>query len=554
MSRRLQQAICFAVIAAGTILISRETAAATTGLHIPGGTVTWLAAGDSFSSGQGLPNATGRCATPGPASGSKDWASVAYEVLTKDRFPVSAPDQVACTGYKSSEFFDGTQANPAEWNSAMGRFDLVTFTFGGDDVGFRSVLEQCLMAIGNPAVPSNPGHSCQSRESLDSLIQDKITNQWVSFLKRVAVNAVVQGGHIVELGFPDLIELPKFWPVWAQDLSMCWGIGTGDTTELRGLAGDLNSALGRAILAFDALPSNERNSVKATFVDVNTGQPAGPTHISMDDPHLFEPSVGPRHNLCAGQEWINGATITYSGKWYDHSFHPNQAGNNNMGDLLAEVLPHLDWSQLRPVPKPVLGQTNSLLGGFGEVMPQGVNLGGNRSSGVSNIYWMSWGGTNAIGTGFSVPDNTSVKVTIIAFDLGICGGVPTYQRFEWYNPSAGQTFDASNGIGICYPSSYVATCPTSSELFAAWKVNPGIWTTAQPGQLTGFSTPQCWENWVVAGAIGDLNGISVFSITNQLHAVSLSELTAFSNQVCTSPFAPAEWTNPADGPAICPGN
>ena len=31
-----------------------------------------------------------------------------------------------------------------EWNPSMGRYDLVTFTFGGDNLGFASIIEQCV--------------------------------------------------------------------------------------------------------------------------------------------------------------------------------------------------------------------------------------------------------------------------------------------------------------------------------------------------------------------------------------------------------------------------
>ena len=101
------------------------------------------------------------------------------------------------------------------------------------------------------------------------------------------------------LGYPELVELPKFWPTWVQLIGACWGIGTGDATELRGLGGDLNATIAQAVT--DVIKTAP-NGVHLRFVEVNTGA-AG---IGAPDQNLFEPSTGTRHNLRAWQPWING--------------------------------------------------------------------------------------------------------------------------------------------------------------------------------------------------------------------------------------------------------
>jgi len=270
------------------------------------------------------------------------------------------PDLVACTGATTEDFIDANDAaGMPEWSPSMGQSDLVTFTFGGDDIGFRSTLEQCLglsslvaatenagaAEAGIPdyvaPLPSDPGHTCPSA----SIIEGRITalaTTYRNLVAEVAQKAVVPGGNIVVLGYPDLIELPKFWAEWEQLIGSCWGIGTGDATELRGLAGDLNATIGQAVSSFDAQPDGEREGVTATFVDVNTANGSTPS----DDPNLFEPSSGTRHNLCGAVSWINGGTLTASLSPFNHSFHPNQAGTDNMGALAAKVIRNLNWSGL----------------------------------------------------------------------------------------------------------------------------------------------------------------------------------------------------------------
>lgn len=357
--------------------------------------LTWLAAGDSFSSGQGLPHATGACAQAEPGSGSVTWPDVAYQDLGGSSSRFSQPDLVACTGATTSDFKTAPDnAGAPEWDPSMGRFDLVTFTFGGDDIGFRPILEQCLglarlvTTVENASadtgtgadrvapLPSGPGHTCPSGSIIDTRIA-AFGSSYRSFLGAIANEVVVPGGNIVVLGYPDLIELPKFWANWEKAVGACWGIGTGDATELRGMAGDLNATIGAAVAAENELAPN---GVHMTFVDVNSGQPDSPTHLPLSDPNLFEPSSGTRHNLCSADSWINGPTITDSLNLVSHSFHPNQAGNDNMGALAKDVIAKLDWSRLQPP-----GSWSP----FTAVVPNGLTL--NGVSCVSSTFCMAVG-------------------------------------------------------------------------------------------------------------------------------------------------------------------
>jgi hypothetical protein len=327
--------------------------------------LTWLAAGDSYSSGEGLPHSTGKCATAEPSSGSSTWAEQAFNTLQTKGTRLAAPDIVACTGATTDQFqTNADKGGSPEWSPSMGTYDLVTFTFGGDDIGFAPIIEQCLglsrlvSTVENAAIagsdlpqqiveplPSDPGHTCPSA----SIIEKRISalggsattpGSYRYFLNQVANTAVNPGGNIVVLGYPELIELPKFWAEWEQLLGTCWGMSKGDANELRGIAGDLNATIGQAVADVNKTPPN---GVHLRFVDVNTGTQS----IAPNDPHLFESSSGPRHNLCSSDPWINGLStidLPYG------SFHPKQAGLDNEGALAAQGIGGLDWSGLLPVP------------------------------------------------------------------------------------------------------------------------------------------------------------------------------------------------------------
>jgi hypothetical protein len=109
---------------------------------------------------------------------------------------------------------------------------------------------------------------------------------------------------------------------------------------------------------------------------------------------------------------------------------------------------------------PTLGQPAGLFAhgqGFGQVKPAVVDNGGDPTGLVTGITWRSWGGPSATGTGTSdyvgpsqtVANGTQQPVTIVAFDLGDCGGALMYRAVEWYFPQHGQAFDAHQYEDVC---------------------------------------------------------------------------------------------------------
>lgn len=103
--------------------------------------------------------------------------------------------------------------------------------------------------------------------------------------------------------------------------------------------------------------------------------------------------------------------------------------------------------------------------GYGSTRPASISNGGDPTGIVTNVSWQSWGGAQAMGTGTGYYDPPNVPVsqsqpeqaTIVAFDLGTCGGQYMYRAIEWYFPAFGGSFNASNYLNICswtfHPSS-----------------------------------------------------------------------------------------------------
>jgi hypothetical protein len=113
------------------------------------------------------------------------------------------------------------------------------------------------------------------------------------------------------------------------------------------------------------------------------------------------------------------------------------------------------------------------LSGFGQSRPRTIFLGGDPTGLVEKIHWSSWGGAEAQGSGDAeyVWPGTSVAgnriapgARIVAFQLGTCRGIRSYNALEWYFPRYGGTFDPHHYFDTCsgefrgkpYPSS---SCP-----------------------------------------------------------------------------------------------
>ncbi len=119
--------------------------------------MVWLALGDSYSSGEGIPgtvpegqdgvnggpNGQGRDCRRASGEGTDAiaWAVGAFDRLAAD-FGLAHMDFVACTGATTDEA--ATQIGEARQATGRERWELITFSFGGNNIGFAHVLKGCL--------------------------------------------------------------------------------------------------------------------------------------------------------------------------------------------------------------------------------------------------------------------------------------------------------------------------------------------------------------------------------------------------------------------------
>jgi lysophospholipase L1-like esterase len=222
--------------------------------------VRYVALGDSYSAGTG--------SGPYPPAGRTCERSVnAFPQLWASRNHPASFVSVACAGATNAT------VRASQLSALSARTTLVSITIGGNDAGFSSVMETCVLQL-----PS----SCQRAvATAESSVRHKLPAQLDQTLRAIRARAPL--ARIVVLGYPYLYDL-------AQSPA-CIGIGTAKRTALNGGAAILDQVL-RAAADRDG----------DTFADVR-------------------PEFA-RHEICdSGASYLNALAYPL-----DASYHPNAAG------------------------------------------------------------------------------------------------------------------------------------------------------------------------------------------------------------------------------------
>jgi hypothetical protein len=305
---------------------------------------TWLALGDSYSSGEGIlttpatysPTLGRDCRrATGEGTPAVAWAVEAQRQVGAD-LHLRKPDFVACTGAITDEAAWQIQEARSRAGSPD-RWDLVTFSFGGNNIKFSDVITKC---VGSPTKSwKNAYYGClekedQLRRRVDMLVGKRRIEEGEyaggitvpTMLDLVARN-VVPGGDVVVLGYPNLIEEYSRWSVFNKGIGRCSGIMGKDVPMLRSVGAYLNQSLAGAVEEANGRHQDER----ITFHFLNIAQ----------NPYESSGKDGDRHGRCTDEPWLNGITLKNNeGErlYKDRSFHPNEKGHNSTGRVLADYL------------------------------------------------------------------------------------------------------------------------------------------------------------------------------------------------------------------------
>jgi lysophospholipase L1-like esterase len=251
---------------------------------------SYVALGDSFTSGPGIPNQI-------PEAGACGRSDSNYPHLVADALAVAEFTDVSC-GSATTEHMAQTQplTDGPQLDALSDDVDLVTLGIGGNDIGFGEIIVTCAVrSLVLPITAPCRDHYNRSGDELGTRIA-------ATAPKVAAVLAAIRerapAARILVVGYPVILpdSGPGCWPLVP--------IAVGDVAWLRTVEGRLNAML-----------ADEAAKAGAGFVDTYTS------------------SIG--HDACRlpGQKWVEGFIPTAPAS----PVHPNALGMANTAEqvLLA---------------------------------------------------------------------------------------------------------------------------------------------------------------------------------------------------------------------------
>ncbi|HEX4832707.1 MAG TPA: SGNH/GDSL hydrolase family protein [Trebonia sp.] len=243
------------MLATSALAAASILTAALAGAAIPAhaSTVSYVALGDSYSSGEGAGNYYS-------SSGSCDRSPNAYPVLWAGANAPASFTFAACGGATTSDVIS------TQLSSVTSATTLVSITIGGNDAGFANIMETCVL---------DSTSTCEAAvASAEQFVQTTLPGRLDTTLNDIRAKA--PGARIVVLGYPDFYDTGAWF---------CLGLSSADHQALNQGADTLDSVLAAAAARHGD-----------PFADVR-GAFAG-------------------HELCDGSGWLNSVTLPIDSSYH----------------------------------------------------------------------------------------------------------------------------------------------------------------------------------------------------------------------------------------------
>ncbi len=220
----------------------------------------YVALGDSYSSGVGAGSYIS-------SSGSCDRSTNAYPALWAAAHAPASYTSVACSGATTTSVLN------SQLSALSSTTTLVSITAGGNDVGFSSIMETCVLQGTSACVSAVQAAENKAQTQLPGLLNTLYS----------AISAQAPSARVVVLDYPVFYQLNTF----------CLG-----------LSATSHAKIDEGINLLDGVLSTAASSHGFRFADVRS---------------IF---VG--HQLCSGSDWLHSLNITD----ISESYHPTANGQS----------------------------------------------------------------------------------------------------------------------------------------------------------------------------------------------------------------------------------
>lgn len=250
-----------ALVTAAVVVTMTATSALALAPTASASTGGYAALGDSYSSGVGTGNESGSC----------DQSPDAYGPLWDSANSPSSFDFAACSGATTSDVIN-TQVPTLSSSDT-----LVSLTIGGNDVGFSSTMETCILDGTSACVSAIDSDESNAQSILPGNLDNTIQ----------AIRSAAPNAHIVMLDYPDFYDL--------SESSGCIGLSTTSRTAIDGGINLLDSLIQQAASRYS----------NVTFADVRSDFSG--------------------HEICDSNPWLHSTNFLD----IDESYHPTAAGQQD---------------------------------------------------------------------------------------------------------------------------------------------------------------------------------------------------------------------------------
>lgn len=251
---------------------------------------TYVAMGDSFSSGEGNPPFEAGTDT---SSDKCHRSSEAYPRLLQadSSLSLGTTSFVACSGATTNDVLNGKDGESSQLDALSENTETVTITVGGNDVGFSDYIQLCFAG------------SCGKGTSAYASMMSGIDDPYFELDLKATYLEILQNAPAAQVYVVDYPYLT------AADATSC---GLFDFSGGRSVQTELNGVIHDAV---DAVASTD-----ARIHYVNTNVAGSP----------FE-----------GQYYCNGGTTDFNGldsSHIEYSFHPNTQGQHDYATIVKGVI------------------------------------------------------------------------------------------------------------------------------------------------------------------------------------------------------------------------
>lgn len=273
-------------------------------------TPTYVAMGDSFSSGEGNPPFEMGTYSSGVNECHRSTQAYPRLLASDSSLELGPTAFVACAGATTQNVLYGGSGEGA-WGEApqvdalSADTQVVTITIGGNDVGFKNFTSWCLLGS---CAQGTPAYNTMMNNITNPSFQVKLKSTYSEILSRVSSTT-----NVYVVGYPYVTPEDPSDPYCQifQDQAEDPFAGT-ESTAARKVVDELNETIESAI--------DQVEDARLHFVDPTTGGSSNP----------FD-----GHDVCATVPYfVYPFAQTESHNW----FHPNTAGHQAYADVVKEAM------------------------------------------------------------------------------------------------------------------------------------------------------------------------------------------------------------------------